>query len=66
MNDTLIDARGLKCPWPALRLAKAMRAADAVTIVADDPQAPTEIAALAAAHGWSIEREEQQFRVRRS
>ena len=53
----LIDARGLRCPWPALRLARAMRQAGpgaAVTIVADDPAAPREIAALAAERGWSI------------
>jgi tRNA 2-thiouridine synthesizing protein A len=37
-----------------LRLARAMRTADAVTILADDPAAPTEIAALATSHGWSL------------
>ncbi len=50
----LVDARGLRCPWPALRLARAMRESDAVTILADDPAAPREIAALAAAQGWRI------------
>ena len=49
-----VDARGLRCPWPALRLARAMRTVDAVTIVADDPAAPREIAALAATQGWTI------------
>jgi len=45
-----IDARGLRCPWPAVRLAKALRqGADAVTIAADDPQAPAELALVAAA-----------------
>ena len=60
-----IDARGLKCPWPALRLAKAMRAADSATIIADDPIAPAEIAALAAAQGWKLERDGERFHVAR-
>ena len=49
-----IDARGLRCPWPALRLARAMRGADAVRIAADDPAAPRELTALAGEHGWTI------------
>ena len=54
-NAVDIDARGLKCPWPALRLARAMRDEDSVTIVADDPIAPSEIAALSAERGWQSE-----------
>ena len=51
----LVDARGLRCPWPVLRLARAMReGADGVTILADDPAAPAEIEAIAAANGWSL------------
>lgn len=49
-----IDARGLQCPWPALRLARIMRRQSCATIVADDPVAPKEIAALAEEHGWDI------------
>jgi tRNA 2-thiouridine synthesizing protein A len=60
---THVDARGLKCPWPALRLAKAMRSADAVTIEADDPAAPREIQALAAAQNWAVTREGAIFHV---
>jgi tRNA 2-thiouridine synthesizing protein A len=49
---TLIDARGMRCPWPALRLARALReTAAAVEIRADDPIAPRELAAVAAAQG---------------
>ena len=45
-----IDARGLRCPWPAIRLARALReGADRVEIVADDPAAPGQLAAVAAA-----------------
>lgn len=49
-----IDARGMKCPWPALRAARAMREAEAVTIRADDPIAETELRALATQHGWTF------------
>jgi tRNA 2-thiouridine synthesizing protein A len=52
---TEIDARGLRCPWPALRLARAMReGAGPVRLVADDPAAPREIAALAQERGWRV------------
>lgn len=50
-----IDARSMRCPWPVLRLARAMREGDGpVLILADDPIAPGEIAALAAAQGWTM------------
>jgi len=51
-----IDARGMRCPWPAVRLARALRdGAQAVTVIADDPQAPTELAAVANAVNATIE-----------
>lgn len=46
---TIVDARGLKCPWPALRAARALREAAAIELLADDPAAPRELAAMAAA-----------------
>lgn len=51
-----IDARGMRCPWPAIRLSKAMREKPGgpVLILADDPIAPGEIAALAAMQGWTM------------
>ena len=49
-----VDARGMKCPWPVLRLARAMRTQDTAILLADDPQAGREIAALAAEHGWTV------------
>ncbi len=51
----VVDARGMRCPWPALRLARAMRTAPHVLLIADDPQAGREVAALAAEHGWQVE-----------
>ena len=51
-----IDARGLRCPWPALRLARALRSgAQRVEILADDPAAEREIGALASAHGLTVQ-----------
>ena len=49
--ETLIDARGMRCPWPVLRVAKALRENASVTIVADDPIAPAELAAFAKERG---------------
>lgn len=50
-----IDARGLRCPWPALRLARSMRQSARTVIIADDPIAPAEIASLATEQGWIVE-----------
>lgn len=51
-----IDARGMRCPWPALRLAKALRGGAAgVEVLADDPIAPGELAAVADAAGYAFE-----------
>jgi tRNA 2-thiouridine synthesizing protein A len=45
-----IDARGMQCPWPAVRLARALReGAQIVEVIADDPQAPVELASAAKA-----------------
>ncbi|MGV3729551.1 MAG: sulfurtransferase TusA family protein [Sphingopyxis sp.] len=66
----LVDARGMRCPWPALRLARAMREVGEVLLIADDPNAGREVAALAAEHGWAVvdesgEEGEGRWRVRR-
>ena len=53
-----VDARGLQCPWPVLRAARAMREADTVFLLADDPVARTDVPALAHAHGWHVEMDE--------
>jgi tRNA 2-thiouridine synthesizing protein A len=42
----------MKCPWPALRAARALRDAPAIVIEADDPVAASELQALAAQQGW--------------
>ena len=58
-----VDARGMLCPWPALRLAKAMRDAESVTILADDRRAAGELAALARNNGWSLVQNGEEFLV---
>lgn len=45
----------MKCPWPALRAARAMRSAGAIIVEADDPVAPGELEALARQQGWAFE-----------
>jgi tRNA 2-thiouridine synthesizing protein A len=65
MSD-IVDARGMRCPWPVLRLARALRTADAVMILADDPAAPAEIAALAATQGWAVHDRDGGFFVSRA
>lgn len=53
-DPVAVNARGMKCPWPALRAARAMREARAIVIEADDPIAPAELAALAQQNQWDF------------
>jgi len=59
MGDAMeVDARGQKCPWPALRLARTIRQNGDVrrfTLLADDPAAERDIPQLAAENGWRLE-----------
>jgi tRNA 2-thiouridine synthesizing protein A len=56
VTERLLDLRGLRCPWPALRVARAVRDGNtALVAVSDEPRAPDEIAAVAAAAGWRLE-----------
>lgn len=53
----VVDARGHRCPVPALRLRRAMAVAEPgsrVTLLADDPLAKVDVPHLAAALGWSL------------
>jgi tRNA 2-thiouridine synthesizing protein A len=64
-SHVTIDARGMRCPWPALRLARAIRGgAREIDVLADDPIAPGELAAVASATGFTIETQTlHRFRV---
>ena len=51
----MVDARGMRCPWPVVRLARALRETGApVIIVADDPIAEQEIAVFGQATNRAI------------
>ncbi len=62
---TLVDARGMKCPWPLLRLARAVRAGGAgrYRLRADDPAVPNDLAAMAAEQGWRVERVDEAWAI---
>jgi len=48
--EHVIDARGLRCPLPLLRARAALAAlpaTDTLVVLADDPEAPIDLAALA-------------------
>lgn len=51
-----LNAIGLMCPIPAIRLARAVRERGAGTYVlaADDPAAEADIPALCAERGWTL------------
>jgi tRNA 2-thiouridine synthesizing protein A len=52
----VIDARGMRCPWPALRVARALREGhETVELLADDPAAERECGAVAEAAGYRFE-----------
>jgi tRNA 2-thiouridine synthesizing protein A len=73
-TDLEVDARGLLCPLPILRLARAFRRAPVGTVAllrATDPAAVEDVKAFCREEGHqllSIEREGAQllFRVRRA
>lgn len=52
----LVDARGLRCPLPALRLARAVREGGPglYRLLADDPAAERDIPDLARERGWRL------------
>jgi tRNA 2-thiouridine synthesizing protein A len=51
-----IDAAGLRCPLPALRLARAVRenGAGEYRLIADDPAALHDVPALCTERGWAV------------
>jgi tRNA 2-thiouridine synthesizing protein A len=56
-GDTLVDARGHRCPTPTLRLMRALAAAPAgatVRLIADDPMVKIDVPHFAAQAGLEI------------
>jgi len=54
-----IDARGLRCPLPVLRLRKLTEAySGPVELLTDDPAAEADVPAFAHERGWIVESRE--------
>ncbi len=51
-----VDARGLACPIPNVRLAQALKTAPRVELWADDPAAQTDLRAFVSVTGHLLER----------
>jgi tRNA 2-thiouridine synthesizing protein A len=49
--EQVLDVRGLQCPIPLLRARAAIREADALVVLATDPEAQIDLRALAADEG---------------
>jgi tRNA 2-thiouridine synthesizing protein A len=59
MNPTVLDARGLACPLPAVKARRALAAVPpggALLVLATDPEAPIDVAAVAADAGCTMTR----------
>ena len=66
--ERTLDARGLTCPLPLVKARAALRAlapGDVLVVLATDPEAPIDIAALAADEGHALmtEREPGHWRL---
>jgi tRNA 2-thiouridine synthesizing protein A len=49
--EQVLDVRGLQCPIPLLRAREALKAADALVVLATDPEAQIDLRALAVDEG---------------
>jgi tRNA 2-thiouridine synthesizing protein A len=57
-----LDVRGLACPLPLIRARRelaALSAGDSLVVLATDPEAPIDLAALAADEGCEFVREDR-------
>ena len=66
--EHLLDARGLNCPLPLIRARAALAGlepGDVLVVLATDPEAQIDLAALAADHGHAlaVEREPAHWRL---
>jgi tRNA 2-thiouridine synthesizing protein A len=55
--DTVLDARGLACPLPAIKARLALARVPpgaALVVLATDREAPIDVAAVAADAGWAF------------
>ncbi|MET0238702.1 MAG: sulfurtransferase TusA family protein, partial [Sphingobium sp.] len=54
-DAVIVDARGMRCPWPVLRAARVMRRASHVVLLSDDAIARKDVPEMATARGWCCE-----------
>ena len=54
--DILVDARGLRCPWPVLRLSRAVREVGSgdIHLLIDESESLTEVIQLCSERGWQM------------
>lgn len=67
-NDNLVDARGLKCPLPVLKLEKVLagtKAGGRVIVLATDPVARIDIPLYCRQQGYEFEVDETEQGVMR-
>jgi tRNA 2-thiouridine synthesizing protein A len=60
MKETVLDVRGLACPLPAVKARVALAAVPpggALVVLATDPEAPIDVAAVAADAGCAFAQE---------
>ena len=58
MADVTVDARGLACPMPIVKLTKAVKSmfvGDTITIMADDPGFEPDVKAWVEAQGHELD-----------
>ena len=60
MNE-IIDARGLKCPEPAIRTGRALKDHDSITVIVDDEAAVTNISRGVMKRGYQVQIERKAF-----
>jgi tRNA 2-thiouridine synthesizing protein A len=63
--DRVLDVRGLRCPLPLIRARQALEPGVTLVVLATDPEAPLDLAALAADEGrhFTQEREAGAWRL---
>ena len=57
--DRVLDVRGLRCPLPLIRARQALEPGVTLVVLATDPEAPIDLAALAADEGRRFTQERQ-------
>jgi tRNA 2-thiouridine synthesizing protein A len=57
--ERVLDVRGLRCPLPLIRARQALEPGVTLVVLATDPEAPIDLAALAADEGRAFSQSER-------